>query len=101
MISIHQCKLVDVKKCKIPINIIYSTVIYVIYQEKKKVNYMNNKNALTFMKVEEEIEVGWAYIMFNNMCNELDRWTKMKEKMQVGGSWRTRIFFCHSMLVLE
>jgi len=62
---------------------------------------MNNKNALTFMIVEEEIEIDWAYIMFNNMCNELDRWTKMKEKMQVGGSWRTRIFFCHSMLVLE
>jgi len=53
------------------------------------------------MKVEEEIEVDWAYIMFNNMCNELDRWTKMKVKMQVGGSWSTRFFFCHSMLVLK
>ncbi len=49
---------------------------------------MSNKNALTFMKVEEEIEVDWAYILFNNMCNELDRWTKMQEKMQVGGRWR-------------
>jgi hypothetical protein len=47
---------------------------------------MRNKNALTFMKVEEEVEVDWAYIMFNNMCNELVRWTKMQENMQVGGS---------------
>jgi hypothetical protein len=67
---------VGIKKCKIPISIRYSIVIYVIYQ-RKKVNYMSNKNALTFMKVEEEIEVDWAYILFNNMCNELDRWTKM------------------------
>jgi hypothetical protein len=25
----------------------------------------------------------------------------MKVKMQVGGSWSTRFFFCHSMLVLK
>jgi hypothetical protein len=31
----------------------------VIYQ-REKVNYMSNKNALTFMKIEEEIEVDWA-----------------------------------------
>ncbi len=29
------------------------------------------------MKVEEGLEVDWAHIMFNNMCNELDRWIKM------------------------
>ncbi len=79
----------DVKKCKIPINIKYSTFISVIYQ-REKVNCTSNKNALTFMKVEEEIEVDWAYIMFSNMCNELIIWTKMQENMQVGGSWRTR-----------
>jgi hypothetical protein len=38
---------------------------------------MNNKNALTFMKMEEGIEVDWAKIMFNNLCSEVDRWTKM------------------------
>ncbi len=46
---------------------------------------MNNKNALTFMKVEEGIEVDWAKIMFNILCNELDRRTKMQEKMQAKG----------------
>jgi hypothetical protein len=30
-----------------------------IYQ-REKVNYMSNKNALTFMNVEEGIEVDWA-----------------------------------------
>ncbi len=63
-----------------PINIRYLVVIFVIYYGQK-VNYMSNKNALTFMKVEEGIEVDWAQIMFNNLCNELDRWTKMQEKM--------------------
>jgi hypothetical protein len=40
-------------------NIKYSTMIYVVYQ-KEKVNYMSNKNAFTFMKVEERIEVDWT-----------------------------------------
>lgn len=43
---------------------------------------MNNTNALTFMKVKDWIEVDWAHIIFNNLCSELDRWTKMHEKMQ-------------------
>jgi hypothetical protein len=30
-----------------------------IYQ-REKVNYTSNKNALTFMKTEEETEVDWA-----------------------------------------
>ncbi len=29
------------------------------------------------MKVEDGIEVDWAQIIFNNMCNELNRQTKM------------------------
>jgi hypothetical protein len=29
------------------------------------------------MKVEDGIEVDWAHIIFNNLCGELDRWTKM------------------------
>jgi hypothetical protein len=46
----------NVKKCKMPINIKYSYVISMVYQ-REKVHYMNNKNALTFMKVEKGIEV--------------------------------------------
>jgi hypothetical protein len=42
----------NIKKCKIPINIRYLADTYVVYQWEK-VNYMNNENALTFMKVEE------------------------------------------------
>jgi hypothetical protein len=59
-----------------PINIRYPTIIYVVYQ-REKVNYMNNRNTLSFMKVEERLHVDWAQLMFNNMCNELDKWTKM------------------------
>jgi hypothetical protein len=33
------------------------------------------------MNVEDGIEVEWAQIIFNNLCNEFDRWTKMQEKM--------------------
>ncbi len=35
--------------------------------------------------MEEGIEVDWAKIMFNNLCSEVDRWTKMQEKMQARG----------------
>jgi hypothetical protein len=59
-----------------PINIGYQIIIYVVYQ-REKVNYMNNRNTLSFMKVEERLHVDWAQLMFNNMCSELDRWTKM------------------------
>jgi hypothetical protein len=43
------------KKRKMSYNIKYPIVIFAGYQ-KEKVNYMNNRNALTFMKVEEGIE---------------------------------------------
>jgi hypothetical protein len=49
----------NVNKCKLPLNVRYLTIIFMIYQ-KEKVNYMSNKNALTFMKVEKGIEVDWA-----------------------------------------
>jgi hypothetical protein len=39
--------------------------------------------------------------MFNNLCSELDRWTKMKEEMQIGGKQEYKKEICHSMLVLE
>jgi hypothetical protein len=44
----------DVNKCKLPINVKYPEVSSVIYQ-RGKVNNMNKKNALTFMKVEKGI----------------------------------------------
>jgi hypothetical protein len=44
-------------------------------------NYMNNMNALTFMKVEG-LEVDKAHIMFNNLSSELDRWTKWMGNMR-------------------
>jgi hypothetical protein len=43
-------------KCKLPINVRHFVVIFIICQ-REKVNNMNNKNTLTFMKVEERIEV--------------------------------------------
>lgn len=43
---------------------------------------MNNSNVLIVMNIEEGIEVDWAYIMFNNLSIELNRWTNMQEKMQ-------------------
>jgi hypothetical protein len=42
-------------------NIRCLVVIYVVYQ-REKVQYMSNMNALTFMKVEEGIEVDWAHL---------------------------------------
>jgi hypothetical protein len=52
---------------------------------------MYNKSELTFMKVEEALEVDWAHTMFNNLCNGLDRWTKMQSNMQVNGKHEDRI----------
>ncbi len=49
----------NIKKCKLPITFKYPAIISVIYQNVK-VNYMNNKNALTFMKVEDGVKVDWA-----------------------------------------
>jgi hypothetical protein len=40
-------------------NIKYPTMIFVVYY-KEKMNYMSNRNAFAFMKVEEGIEVDWA-----------------------------------------
>jgi hypothetical protein len=49
----------EFKKCKISFNIRYPIVIYVV-SKREKMNYMCNMNALTFMKVQEDIEVDWA-----------------------------------------
>lgn len=89
----------NVKKCKMSFNIRYSVVIFVVYQ-KEKVNYLNNRNPFTFMKVMEGTEVDWPYIMFNNLCSELDRRTKMKEKTQVDAKHGDKNETYHSRLVL-
>ncbi len=79
----------SVEKCKMLINIGYPTIIYVVYQGEK-VNYMNNRNRLSFMKVEERLHVDWAQLMFNNMCSELDRWTKCRKKCKWMGNMRIK-----------
>jgi hypothetical protein len=43
-----------------------------IYQ-KEKVTYFSNKNAITLMKVEKGKKVDWVQIIYNSLCNELDR----------------------------
>ncbi len=50
----------NVKKCKMSFNIRYPVVIFVVYQ-KEKVNYLNNRNPFSFMKVMEGIEVEAIY----------------------------------------
>ncbi len=62
---------------------------------------MRNMNPLKFMKVEEGTEVDWAHIMFNNLGNELDRWTKMQERMKVDGKHEDRKETYHLALILE
>ncbi len=62
---------------------------------------MNNKNTLSIMKVEERLRVDWAQLMFNNMCSEQDRWTKMQEKMQVDGKHEDKKETYHLALFLE
>jgi hypothetical protein len=47
------------------INITYQAIIFVVYR-KENVNYMSNRNALTFMKVEEGFVVDKTWIM--NYC---------------------------------
>jgi len=44
---------------------------------------------------------GLGTFMFNNLCNELDRWTKMQVKMQVDGKQEDRKESYHLELILE
>jgi len=67
----------------------------------EKANYVSNKNELTFTEVEDGIKVDWSYIIFNNLCNELDRWIRMQEKMQTCGKQKDKKEICHSMFILE
>jgi hypothetical protein len=65
----------NAKSLGLPYSIKYPTIISVIYQ-RKKVTYFTNKNAITFMRIEKGQKVDWAQIIYNNLCNELDRWYK-------------------------
>jgi hypothetical protein len=51
------------------------SIIYVIYK-KEKMMYFNNKNAITLMKAKKGKKVGWAQIIYNTLCSELNWWYK-------------------------
>ncbi len=53
----------------------YLAIIYVIYQ-REKVQYFNNKSVVSLMKIEKGQKIDQAQIIFNNLCNELERWYK-------------------------
>ncbi len=57
----------------LPYSVRYPTIIFVIYQ-REKVQYFNNKNAITLMRAKKGQKVDWAQIIFNSLCSELDRW---------------------------
>jgi hypothetical protein len=40
------------------------------------VTCFSNKNVITLMKVEKGKKVDWVQIIYNSLCNELDRWYK-------------------------
>ncbi len=65
----------NVKSLGIPYFVIYPTIICVIYQ-RGKVQYFNNKNVITLVRIEKGQNVDWAQIIFNSLCSELDRWYK-------------------------
>ncbi len=49
---------------------------YIVIYQMEKVQYFNNKDVITLMRTKKGQKVDWAYIIFNNFCNELDRWYK-------------------------
>ncbi len=55
-----------------PYFVTYPTIIFVIYQ-REKVQYFNNKNAITLVRGEKGQKVDYAQIIFNSLCSELDR----------------------------
>ncbi len=65
----------NVKSLGLPYFVKYLAIISIIYQ-KEKVQYLINKNVITLVKTEKGQKVDWAYIIFNGLCSELDRWYK-------------------------
>ncbi len=49
---------------------------YIYHLSKGKVQHFNNKNDVTLVRTEKGQKVDWAHIIFNSLCNELDRWYK-------------------------
>jgi hypothetical protein len=47
-----------------------------LFIKRKKVQYFNNKNVITLVKVEKGQKVDWAQIIFKSLCSELDQWYK-------------------------
>jgi hypothetical protein len=47
----------------------------VVYK-REKVTYFSNKNVITLMKVGKGKKVDWVQIVYNSLCNELNRWYK-------------------------
>jgi len=43
---------------------------------REKLHYFSNKNVITLVKAKKGQHVDWAYIIFNSLCSELDRWYK-------------------------
>ncbi len=59
----------------LPYSIRYLAIISIIYQ-RVKVKYFSNKNVISLVRIEQGQKVDWAHIIFNSLCNELDRWYK-------------------------
>jgi len=49
---------------------------YIYHLSKGKVQHFNNKNDVTLVRAKKGQKVDWAHIIFNSLCNELDRWYK-------------------------
>ncbi len=65
----------NTKSLGLPYSVKYPTIMSIIYQ-KEKVQYFNNKNAITIMRAKKGQKVDWAQIIFNSLCSELDMWYK-------------------------
>ncbi len=63
------------KSLGMPYSIRYLAIISIVYQ-KEKVQYCNNKNVITLVKVDKGQKVNWVQIIFNSLCSELDQWHK-------------------------
>ncbi len=56
---------------------------------------MNNKNDITLVGAEKGQKVDWAQIIFNSLCNELDKWYRYVKENK-----RDKKDTCQSTLVL-
>jgi hypothetical protein len=83
--ALHSCKFTptnsstnqwNAKSLGLPYFVKYLANIFVIYQ-REKVQYCNNKNVITLVKIEKgQKAIDWGQIIFNSLCSELDQWYK-------------------------